>query len=184
MLCHKIYTFSECFYLVIIFKIPVIHLWKIKCDIQIKGHYNIWWELYIAPCIESSPPSKLQLPTSVDPESANEKTLSHYLGFPSDQGVKNLHTTQELQETWVRPPGQADPLEEGLATHSRILAWRIPRTEEPGGLQSTGSHRVRHDRNNIAHMHILLCGAVRHVGAGIAFSFLNNTMSYCLISQG
>jgi len=42
-------------------------------------------------------------------------------------------------------PGQEDLLEEGMATHSSILAWRIPRTEEPGGLQSMGSQRVRHD---------------------------------------
>ena len=41
--------------------------------------------------------------------------------------------------------GQEDPLEEGLATHSSILDWRIPWTEEPGGLQSTGSQRVGHD---------------------------------------
>ena len=45
-----------------------------------------------------------------------------------------------------RSLGQEDPLEEGMATHSSILAWRIPRTEEPGGLQSTGSQRVRHAR--------------------------------------
>ena len=41
--------------------------------------------------------------------------------------------------------GKEDPLEEGMATHSSILTWRIPWTEEPGGLQSMGSHRVRHD---------------------------------------
>ena len=41
--------------------------------------------------------------------------------------------------------GLEDPLEEGMATHSSILAWRIPWTEEPDGLQSMGSHRVRHD---------------------------------------
>ena len=45
----------------------------------------------------------------------------------------------------VRSLGGEDPLEEGVATHSSILAWSIPRTEEPGGLQSTGSHRVGHD---------------------------------------
>ena len=50
-----------------------------------------------------------------------------------------------MQETWVRPLGWEDPLEEGMATHSSILAWRIPRTEEPGGLQSMGSQRVVHD---------------------------------------
>ena len=42
-------------------------------------------------------------------------------------------------------PGLEDPLEKGMATHSSILAWRIPRTEEPGGLQSIGLQRVRHD---------------------------------------
>ena len=59
--------------------------------------------------------------------------------------VKNLHAMQEPQETQVLSLGQKDPLEEGMATHSRILASRIPWTEEPGGLQSIGSQRVRHD---------------------------------------
>ena len=58
------------------------------------------------------------------------------------QMVKNLLATRE---TWVWSLGQEDPLEEGLATHSRILAWRIPWTEGPGGLQSRGSQRVRLD---------------------------------------
>ena len=44
-----------------------------------------------------------------------------------------------VQKTWVQSVGQEDPLEKGMATHSSILAWRIPRTEEPGGLQSVGS---------------------------------------------
>ena len=51
---------------------------------------------------------------------------------------------QETQETWVLSVGQEDPLEEEMATHSRILAWRILWTEEPGGLQSMGSQRVGH----------------------------------------
>ena len=50
-----------------------------------------------------------------------------------------------MQETGVQSLGREDPLEEGMAAHSRILAWRIPWTEEPGGLQSMGSQRVRHD---------------------------------------
>ena len=50
-----------------------------------------------------------------------------------------------MQETWVQSPGQEDPLEKGMTTHSSILAWRIPRTEEPGELQAMGSQRVRHD---------------------------------------
>ena len=50
-----------------------------------------------------------------------------------------------MQETRVRSLGQEDSLEEGMATHSSILAWRIPWTEKPGGLQSIESHRVGHD---------------------------------------
>ena len=50
-----------------------------------------------------------------------------------------------LQKTQIQPLGKEDPLEKGMATHSNILAWRIPWTEEPGGLQSMGSQRVRHD---------------------------------------
>ena len=56
--------------------------------------------------------------------------------------VKN---TAAMQEMRVPSRGLEDPLEKGVATHSSILAWRIPRTEEPGGLQSMGSQRVRHD---------------------------------------
>ena len=59
------------------------------------------------------------------------------------QMVKNLPV---MQETWVQCLGQKDPLEKGIATHSSILAWRIPWTEEPGGPQSMGLQRVGHDR--------------------------------------
>ena len=58
------------------------------------------------------------------------------------QMVKN---PPEVQETRVRSLGREDPLEKGMATHSSILVWEIPWTEEPGGLQSTGSQRVGHD---------------------------------------
>ena len=58
------------------------------------------------------------------------------------QMVKNVPA---LRETWVRSLDWEDPLEEGMATHSSILTWRIPWTEEPGGLQSMGSQRVGHD---------------------------------------
>ena len=47
-----------------------------------------------------------------------------------------------MQETWDRSLGQEDPLEKAMATHSSILAWEIPRTEEPGGLQSMGSQEL------------------------------------------
>ena len=58
------------------------------------------------------------------------------------QMVKNLPT---MQKTQVRFLGQEDPLEKGMATHSSILAWKIPWTEEPGRLQSMGLQRVGHD---------------------------------------
>ena len=58
------------------------------------------------------------------------------------QTVKNLLTVQEAQ---VRSLGQEDPLEEGMAVHSSVLAWRILCSEEPGGLQFMGSQRVGHD---------------------------------------
>ena len=50
-----------------------------------------------------------------------------------------------MQDMWIQSLGQEDPLEKEMATHSSILAWRIPWTGEPGGLQSMGSQRVRHD---------------------------------------
>ena len=56
--------------------------------------------------------------------------------------VKNLLAVQDIQ---VQSLGWEDPLEDGMATHSSILTWRIPGTAEPGGLPSMGSHRVRHD---------------------------------------
>ena len=56
--------------------------------------------------------------------------------------VKNLSA---IQETWLQSLGQEDPLEKGMATHTSILAWRIPWTEKPGGLQSMELQRVRHD---------------------------------------
>ena len=59
--------------------------------------------------------------------------------------AQRLKHRPAMQETWVLSLGQEDPLEKEMATHSSILAWRIPWTEGPGGLQSMGSQRVRHD---------------------------------------
>ena len=74
------------------------------------------------------------------------------------QRIKHLPA---MQETWVRSLGWEDPLEKEMATDSSILAWRIPRTEEPGGLQSMGSQRAKIN---------LLCLALSHN----LKSFLNN----------
>jgi len=59
--------------------------------------------------------------------------------------AQRLKRLPAMWETWVRSLGREHPLEKEMATHSSILAWRIPWTEEPGGLQSTGLQRVGHD---------------------------------------
>ena len=79
-----------------------------------------------------------------------ERSPAEGIGYPLQcswaslvaQMVKNLPA---MWETWDLSLGREDPLEESMATHSSILPWRIPWTEEPGGLQSMGSQRVRHD---------------------------------------
>ena len=65
-----------------------------------------------------------------------------FLGFPGGSDSKESTCSAE---TWIQSLGWEDPLEEGMATHANILAWIIPWTEEPGGLQSTESQRVGHD---------------------------------------
>ena len=59
--------------------------------------------------------------------------------------AQRLKRLPAMRETWVLSLSQEDPLEKEMATHSSILAWRIPWTEEPGGPQSMGSQRVGHD---------------------------------------
>ena len=60
-------------------------------------------------------------------------------------GAQRVNHLPTIQETWVRSLGQEDHLEKEMATHSSNFAWRIPWSEEPGGLQSMGSQRVGHD---------------------------------------
>ena len=72
---------------------------------------------------------------------------------------------QETQEMWVWSLGQEDPLEEGMATHSSVLAWRIPWTEEPGGLQSMGLRRVGHNWvTEPLHPHNTICWIKKLIG--------------------
>ena len=71
-----------------------------------------------------------------------DKRRDKKVTFLVTQMIKNLPA---MQETWVQSLGREYPLEKGMATHSSILAWRIPWTEKPGGLESTGSQRVGHD---------------------------------------
>ena len=80
-----------------------------------------------------------------------------YCTFPGALVIKKkkkkLPAMQETQDRWVWSLSREDPLEEGMAVHSSILAWRIPWTEEPGGLQSTGSQRVGQDWSDWTHEH-------------------------------
>ena len=76
----------------------------------------------------------------------SEKEVLILTKSPMAQLVKNLPAMQETQEIRAGSLGWEDSLEEEMATHSSILAWRIPCTEEPGGPQSVGSHRVGHNR--------------------------------------
>ena len=69
-------------------------------------------------------------------------TAQYDMDFPGGSNVKN---PSAMQDTWVGSVGREDPLEEGMATHSSSLAWRILWMEEPGGLQSRGLQRVGHD---------------------------------------
>ena len=68
-----------------------------------------------------------------------------WMSFSGSSLVKNPPAMQETQEMWVQSLSLEDLLEEGMATHFSILAWRIPQTEEPGRLQSMGLQRVRCD---------------------------------------
>ena len=78
------------------------------------------------------------MPRAVKTHDDSEQ-VSFYMDFPCGLAVKD---PPSMQETRVQSLGQEDPPEEGMATYSSILAWRIPWTEEPGGLQSRGSQTV------------------------------------------
>ena len=71
--------------------------------------------------------------------------MSILWGFPGGSVVENPPAMQEMQEMLVQSLSWEDPMEEGMATHANILAWRIPWIEEPDRIQSIGSQRVRHD---------------------------------------
>ena len=79
------------------------------------------------------------------------KNVSFTLGHGQNLVVQRLKRLPAVWETWVRSLGQEDPLEKEIATHSSILAWRIPWTEELGGLQSTG--RKESDTTERLHFH-------------------------------
>ena len=78
-----------------------------------------------------------------------ERLHFHFIGGLTDERTslvaQMVKSPPAVWETWTQPLGWEDPLEEGMAAHSSVLAWRIPWMEEPGGLQSMGSQGVGHD---------------------------------------
>ena len=92
------------------------------------------------------------------------------------QTLKNLSA---MQETQVRSLSGEDPLEKEMATHSSVLAWRIPWSEKPGGLQSMGSHRVGHDWSDLA-----AAAAVVNIGVNVAFWIRVFVFSGCMLRSG
>ena len=83
----------------------------------------------------------------------SDTTEATWQADPFGSAVKNPPAVQKMQEMWVGSLGPENLLEEGMATHSNILTWRIPWTEQPGGLWSMGSERVGHDWNDWACTH-------------------------------
>ena len=82
------------------------------------------------------------LTVSKERQKINKHEVSSHMGFPGGSVVKNLPAMSEIR---IQSLGQEDPLEKKMATHSSILAWKIPWTEEPVRLQSIGLQRVRHN---------------------------------------
>ena len=94
-------------------------------------------------------PSKREFPNSWGTESSSQKK-ERAEGFPHGTSDKESACPCRRHETQVQSLGREDALEEGVATHSSVLTWSLPWTEEPGGLQSTGCQRVKHDWSDLA----------------------------------
>ena len=73
-----------------------------------------------------------------------DKITVLWVAYGASLGAPMVENLPTMRETWVQSLGREDPLEKGMAAHSRILAWRIPWTEEPGGLLSMGLQSVGH----------------------------------------
>ena len=105
--------------------------------LQMGRSFPTWTERAseVARCLLREIVPRFGLPTSI----GSDNDLAFFMV------AQRLKRLPPMQETRVQSLGQEDPLEKEMVTHSSILAWRIPWTEEPGGLQSTGSQRVGHN---------------------------------------
>ena len=119
------------------------------CNVDMVTLFLVFWRTSILFSILAVPIYILSIlsPAFID--------FGFFWWWPSQMtlAVKNLPASAgDIRDTgWI--PGSEDALEEEMATHSSVLAWRIPWTEEPGGLQSIGSQRVRHNWSHLSHMH-------------------------------
>ena len=114
---------------------------------------EIWKHLFFSVQLQYDPDSPGRLYKIVYTHT-HTHTHTHARASPVALVVKNPPPMQETEVTQFQSLGWEDPLEEGMATHSRILAWEIPWTEKPGRLQSIGSQRVRHDWDDLLSMHV------------------------------
>ena len=132
---------------------PCIYLLGTTADLKAKTFYlpkalQIWWAWLPKP-LESYGSLSHKLPLTshsrdVGRTRLNSESHDNSLGL-TICGYRQVKNLPAVWESWVQSLGQKDPLKKGTATHSSILAWRIPWTEEPGGLQSIKSQRVGHD---------------------------------------
>ena len=113
-------------------------MWKIAAPPATRGPRK-------APPSTQKPPPPWGDPTSLGRPHPRSRRLLRTQYEENAAQAPIVENPSAMQETRVRSLGQEDSLEEGMATHSSILAWRIPWTEKPGGLQSIESQRVRHD---------------------------------------
>ena len=127
------------------------YLWKIQTISQDKE--NLLLCLEIIGSLESQVISPVQVMCSGS-QAWVFVDSSDYVGCIRFRGLSRCWTTGlQIQETHVWSLGQEDPFEEGMTTHSSVLAWRIQWTEEPGELQPIGTQRFRHDWSDLARMH-------------------------------
>ena len=129
------------------FVIPV----SLRCETKlytiirewIKGQYRGQWK---SRTDRQAGFVRIGIRTETDLQLTNTSSLPVHWGFPGGtHGKEPSYQCRRYKETQVRSLSQEDSLQKEMPTQSMILAWRIPWTEEPGGLQSMGSQRVRHD---------------------------------------
>jgi len=109
-------------------------------NVEFKPAFSLFSFTFIKRLFSSSLLSAIRVVSS-----AYLRLLIFLLGIGGSLVAQRLKRLPAMRETWIRSLGWEDPLEKEMATHYSILAWRIPWTEEPGGLQSTGLQRVGHD---------------------------------------